>query len=104
LENAHEQMLGADRLGPTAPRLLGGKDQHSPRTLVEPLQHVGLRQGTSGPTGYLPRTHTRDRGAPRLGQGASERWGAWGALGGPTPPSLTMSATPMPGRLRVWGL
>ncbi len=31
LENAHEQMFGADRLVPTAPRLLGGKDQHSPR-------------------------------------------------------------------------
>jgi hypothetical protein len=37
LEKAHEQMLGADRLVPPAPRLLGGTDQHLPRTLGEPL-------------------------------------------------------------------
>ena len=38
VENAHEQMLGADRLVPTAPRLPGGKNKHSPRPLGESLQ------------------------------------------------------------------
>jgi hypothetical protein len=42
LENAHEQVLGADRFMPPAPRLLGGKDHHSPIPLGEPLQHGGL--------------------------------------------------------------
>jgi hypothetical protein len=37
LENAQEQVFGADRFMPATPRFLGGKDHHSPRTLGEPL-------------------------------------------------------------------
>src|SRR5262249_29881070 len=56
LEKAQEQMLGADRLVPTAPRLLGGTDQHLPRTLGEPLQHVGLLLESEQVESTLPGT------------------------------------------------
>src|SRR5438128_9107328 len=38
------------------------------------------RWGVSGP---ISGPLAPDRGAPRLGRGASERWGVWGAISGP---------------------
>ena len=46
LENAQEQMFGADRFMPAVPRLFRGEDYRSPRPLGESLQHVGLHAGT----------------------------------------------------------
>src|SRR5215813_9554488 len=44
---------------------------------------VGVRMGGLGALRGPGRSVHRTRGAPRLGRGVSERWGAWGALRGP---------------------
>src|SRR5881227_4484697 len=55
------------------------------RTLGSVRGHVGAphvnARAMSGPL-------APDRGAPRLGRGASERWGVWGAISGPPTSSI----------------
>jgi hypothetical protein len=77
-ENAHEQVFGADRLMPPVPRLLGGKHHHSPGTLGEPLQHVGLRSRSewtrTGTTGFATELTPEKDNIGRLPSQRAIKW------------------------------
>src|SRR5262245_47162200 len=91
LEKAHEQMLGADRLVPTAPRLLGGTDQHLPRTLGEPFQHVVLLPESEWTSREYPIGRRRTGGRSLRGESVlaahriARRHDLVERLGGPVP-------------------
>src|SRR6266403_4728398 len=83
-------------------------DRRSRRVTVLEERHglAGARRTLGSVRGHVGAPHVNaramsgplapDRGAPRLGRGASERWGVWGAMSGP----LTSMGGPCRGRSR----